>query len=115
MYKHNNPQKFVEDVVKKFDLSHIDLTLLGELNEILYIKLADRIIATILNSFSKEDFDKLSSMLSTDVNLSTEDAVMSIAEGIDGLEGKVNKSVDDLFQILTQDIEEMDGVLKNIK
>ncbi len=113
MFTYDNPQKFIESLIRKMNFKKLDNDVLYDMEEALYDRLASRIIATMLSSFNEKDYDELSRLIDKE-DMSTEDAFIMVAEKIPNIEEKVNKNVDDLFKELTQDFNNIDFNLQNI-
>lgn len=100
-----NPKAFAQQVLEDCKMGDIPDQLRLELEEQIGRRLAERVTATVINTFQERELILFEKVLADHPELDTMDALTVVASGIPDLQLKLLKSIQDLHDELTQDAE----------
>jgi len=100
-----NAEKFIDDVIMAMDLGDAKAITMLELREEIGLLLSQRIVGTIIDSFSQKELDLFEKLLEDHPELDEVDALMVLAPGIDGLKEKMERNINSLFFEMVKNAE----------
>jgi hypothetical protein len=98
-------EKFIGDVITAMGLGEVRAPLMLELREEIGLHLSQRIVGTIIDSFSRRDLDLFEKLLEDHPELDEVDALMVLAPGIEGLKEKMERNINSLFAEMVRNAE----------
>ncbi len=107
-----NPTEFVQKVLKDSNLGHMSQETRTGLETMVTSRLRERLIATIIRSFSEADMKTLSEVTEANPAMDEIDILTSVADKIPGLPEKLLKAVDELYEEITYESKQIDNAMK---
>jgi len=102
-----DPKFFVDKVMRDCDFGKIDDKMRKELEEGIQRRLAERVVATIIDSFNEREFVLLEKVMEDHPELDDIDAIMLISTEIKNLQPRLEKAITDLYEEMTYDAAEI--------
>jgi|GEM_PF-2045945 len=102
-----DPKVFVDKVMRDCDFGDLDEETRVALEEGIQRRLAERIVASIIDSFNEREFTLLEKVMEDHPELDDIDAVMLISTEIPNLQEKLEKAIMDLYDELVFDAKEI--------
>ena len=107
-----NVAEFVKTVIQDCGLGDTTGELRASLEEQIERRLAERVTATIINAFTPNDLAFYEKTVAENPDLTDMDALTIVAATLPGVQEKMLKGVQDLYEELTYDAEKVDQAVK---
>jgi hypothetical protein len=98
-----NAEKFIDDVIEKMDLGNAKAVTMKELRDEIELTLNERIVGTVIDSFSQRELTLFEQLLEDHPELDEIDALMVLAPGVEGLKDRLEREINSLFFELIRD------------
>ncbi len=102
-----NSQAFVDKVLEDCQLGDVSAQERSELEEQVERRLSERITATVINGMTERDMQLYEKVLADHPELDDMDALTVIASNLPDLQMKLLKSIQDLYEELTYDAQQI--------
>ena len=102
-FQYFNAQAFAEKVLEDCDLGEMTPELRQELLDMIERRLGERITASIVNSLQPKDMDMFEELKNKYPEMDDIDVLTVVASQIPGLQIKILKGIEDLYDELTYD------------
>lgn len=102
-----NSQAFVDKVLEDCQLGDVSAQERSELEEQVERRLSERITATVINGMTDRDMQLYEKVLADHPELDDMDALTVIASNLPDLQVKLLKSIQDLYEELTYDAQQI--------
>ena len=102
---------FVDKVMRDCNFGEIDDKTREALEEGIQRRLAERIVATLIDSFTEREFALLEKVIESHPELDDIDAIMLISNEIPNLQERLEKAIMDLYEEMTYDAKEIQQAL----
>ncbi len=110
-----DPTVFVDKVMRDCDFGDIDDKTRSALEEGIQRRLAERIVASIIDSFNEREFTLLEKVMEDHPELDDIDCIMLISTEVPNLEQRLEKAIMDLYDELTYDARQIQQAMDNRK
>lgn len=107
--------RFVDSVMEEMKLNDVNAAMRFEIREAIIDSLADRIIATVTSSMSNEDLAVLRKMMDDNPDMDLIEGVYAIVPHIKGLDEKLKRSIDALYDELVYDAKRIEEAMNDAK
>lgn len=108
-----DPKVFVDKIMRDCDFGEIDEKTRLALEEGIERRLAERIVATIINGFNAREFSLLEMVMEDHPELDDIDCIMLISKEIPNLQERLEKAIMDLYEEMTYDAREIQRAMDN--
>jgi hypothetical protein len=98
-----DPKFFVDKVMNDVDFGEIDQKTRSALEEGIQRRLAERIVAAIIDGFNEREFVLLENVIENHPELDDIDAIMLISNDIPNLKDRLEKAITDLYDEMVYD------------
>lgn len=102
-----DPQLFIDKVMRECDFGHLDKETRESLDEAITIRLAERIVATVIDNFTGDEFVLLEKVMEDHPELDDIDAIMIISSRVPDLQVKLEKAMSDLYKEMVYNVSEI--------
>ncbi len=106
-----DPQLFIQDVMERCGFNDASPDFKKELEQAILLRLSRRIIDTVTNCMEEKDFEKYEKLMANNENMDPFDALIQVAQGIPGVDEKLDKALLDLFEELVYDSDRLDDAI----
>lgn len=107
-----DPAKFVNKVITDMKLGAVAPAILTSLKEAITLRLADRILGTVIDSFSEKELKSFENFLNEHPELDEMDALFVTAQEVPDIDDKLRRNIESLYRELTYDADMIEKSLE---
>lgn len=108
-----DPKVFVDQVMKDCDFGQLDAQTDSALRSGIQRRLGERIVATVIDSFSEREFALMEKVMEDHPELDDIDALMLISTEVPNLDQQLEKAIRDLYEEMVYDTKKIQEAMDN--